>query len=377
MKYIYGLNKSGLSIINYFNSIKIPFLVWDDDIKKRNYISINNKDIIFQHPNDLDFSKIDEAYITPGIDFNNQNLLLFHKNKFALVHSVSPKAGLLTAISAWFVRIPNRLHTFTGQVWVTKKGIIRWILKSLDKLIVTLNTKILVDGFSQKDFLIEENIFNADDALVLGNGSLSGVDLQRFKPSIKQKEIIRKKLNIPDNCIVFLFVGRIKKDKGIIELVSAFSNICIKNNNIYLLIVGPDEDKLGQELSNRLGLSLKYTRFINFTKTPEKYMMASDIFVIPSYREGFGSVVIEAASCGIPSIGSDIYGLNDSIKDGETGILVPAKSHKLLEEAMLKLLVNDNLRIKMGEKAHYQAKKKFSQDKLTLLLIQLYERIII
>ena len=132
-------------------------------------------------------------------------IILLRKNKFSLVHSVSPKAGLLTAISAWFVRIPNRLHTFTGQVWATKKGIIRWILKSLDKLIVTLNTKILVDSFSQKDFLIKENIFNTDDALVLGNGSLSGVDLQRFKPSIKQKEIMRKQLNIPNDCIVFLF----------------------------------------------------------------------------------------------------------------------------------------------------------------------------
>ena len=304
-------------------------------------------------------------------------IILLRKNKFSLVHSVSPKAGLLTAISAWIVRIPNRLHTFTGQVWVTKKGISRWLLKSLDRLIIILNTKILVDSISQKEFLIEENLINAENALVLGSGSLSGVDLQRFKPSNEEREAVRKKLNIPSNCVVFLFVGRIKKDKGVFELVKAFKNISKKNSNTVLLIVGPDEDNLVNELTNILDFSFKYTRFIDFTKTPEIYMMASDILVIPSYREGFGSVVIEAASCGIPSVGTDIYGLSDSIKDGETGILIPAKSEKDIEVAMIKLLDNDNLRIKMGEKARYHAKDNFSQDKITMLLIKLYERIIL
>ena len=305
-------------------------------------------------------------------------ILIFRKNKFSLVHSVSPKAGLLTAIAAWAIQVPNRLHTFTGQVWVTKKGMIKWLLKLLDKLIITLNTKILVDSISQEEFLIKENLLNVGNALVLGSGSLGGVDLQRFQSSTRQRKIVRQELNISSDCIVFLFVGRIKKDKGVFELAKAFKNISLNNNNnIALLIVGPDEDNLVQRLSSVLDSSFNYTRFIDFTNTPEKYMMASDIFVLPSYREGFGSVIIEAASCGIPSIGSDIYGLSDAIKDGETGILVPVKSEKYLEEAMIKLLDNNNLRIKMGDMACHHAQDSFSQDKITMLLIKLYERIIL
>jgi len=303
-------------------------------------------------------------------------IILFHKNKFSLVHSISPKAGLLTAIAAWVVRSPNRLHTFTGQVWSTKKGASKWLLKSLDKLIIVLNTSILVDSNSQKEFLINEKLINEDSALVLGKGSLSGVDLQRFKPSNKQKELLRKKLNISNNDIVFLFVGRLKKDKGIFELVKAFKSVSKNNINTTLLIVGPDEDNLVDKLTDILDLSVEYTRFIDFTKTPEIYMMASDVFVIPSYREGFGSVVIEAGACGVPSIGSDIYGLSDSIKDGETGLLIPVKSKKDLEGAMIKLLENDNIRIKMGSMALKHAQDNFSQDMMTLLLIDFYKSII-
>jgi len=303
-------------------------------------------------------------------------ILIFRKNKFSLVHSVSPKAGLLTAVAAWVVRVPNRLHTFTGQVWVTKKGVSRWLFKLLDKLIITLNTKILVDSKSQEIFLIKENLLTMGGSLVLGSGSLSGVDLKRFQPSIRQRKIVRQELDISSDCVVFLFLGRIKKDKGVFELAKAFKNISL-NNNIILLIVGPDEDNLVQKLSHILDFSIERTRFIDFTETPEKYMMASDIFVLPSYREGFGSVIIEAASCGIPSIGSDIYGLSDAIKDGETGILIPAKSEKYLEEAMIKLLDNKNLRIKMGHMACHYAQDNFSQDKITMLLIILYEGIII
>ena len=303
-------------------------------------------------------------------------IILFRKKNFSLVHSISPKAGLLTAISAWLNRIPNRLHTFTGQVWVTKKGLSRLFLKFLDKLIITLNTLILVDSISQKEFLINEKLINKDGAIVLGNGSISGVDLKRFKPSIKKRNALRKKLNIHSDSQVFLFLGRIKKDKGIFELVKVFKNISNNNNRVTLLIVGPDEDNLVDKLTNILGFSIKFTRFVNFTKTPEIYMMASDIFVLPSYREGFGSVIIEAASCGIPSIGSDIYGLSDAIKNNKTGILISPKSEKDLEVAMNKLLDNDSLRIDMGEEARIYANDKFSQKMLTSLLMKLYKSII-
>jgi len=300
---------------------------------------------------------------------------IFYNNRFSLVHSVSPKAGLLTSIAAWITRIPNRLHTFTGQVWATKIGVSRWFLKSLDKIIVMLNTDILVDSFSQQDFLIKEGVLSKDFSIVLGSGSISGVDTNRFQPSKIHKKLIRKQLNIKDDCIVFLFVGRLKKEKGVFELVEAFKNVSEQHDNVALLIVGPDEEGLRQELIEHLGLCKEFIRFVDFTKTPEQYMVASDIFILPSYREGFGSVVIEAASCGLPSIGSNIYGLSDAIKSEETGFLVPARSAKPLEGVMLKLVNNDKLRNEMGMNARKRAVNHFSQDDITLKILQLYKRL--
>jgi len=301
---------------------------------------------------------------------------IFYKNEFSLVHSVSPKAGLLTAIASWISRVPNRLHTFTGQVWMSKKGMSRWFLKLLDKIIVTLNTSILVDSFSQQDFLIKEGVLSQDLSIVLGSGSISGVDVNRFQPSKIHRNIIRKQLNIKDDCLIFLFVGRLKREKGVFELVEAFKNVSKRHDDVALLIVGPDEEGLKQELISRLEGHKEFVRFVDFTKTPEQYMAASDIFVLPSYREGFGSVIIEAASCGLPSIGSNIYGLSDAIKVGETGLLVSVRSSKLLEKAMLKLVNNDKMCNEMSLNARRRVTHNFSQDEITLKILQLYKRLI-
>lgn len=304
-------------------------------------------------------------------------IYILYKNKFSLIHSVSPKAGLLAAISAWIIRVPNRLHTFTGQVWVHKTGISRIILKSLDQLIIILSTLILVDSASQKKFLIKENLLKEESGLVLGKGSLSGVDINRFKPSKFQKNNLRDDLNLPNDGIVFLFLGRIKEDKGIFELVKAFSNVAKANDKAYLLVVGPDEEKLQESLLNLLGNLSKYVRFIGFTTVPEHYMMASDIFVIPSHREGFGSVVIEAASCAIPTIGTNIYGLSDAIQNDITGILVSLKSESELEAAMKKLVADEKLRLQMGLRAQKYVSYNFSQEKITSLILKLYKQLIL
>ncbi|MBT3737799.1 MAG: glycosyltransferase family 4 protein [Candidatus Marinimicrobia bacterium] len=301
---------------------------------------------------------------------------LFRSNNFSLVHSVSPKAGLLSAIAGWTARVPNRVHTFTGQVWATKNGFSRWALKLLDKLIVRINTEILVDSHSQQEFLIKESVLSINNSTVLGNGSICGVDTKRFSPSLLNKKIIRNKLNIDQDDVVILYVGRLKEEKGVVKLANAFLNISKKNKNISMVIVGPDEENLKEKLVQILNVCIDSVRFIGFTKKPEHYMMASDILILPSYREGFGNVIIEAASIGIPSIVTDIYGLNDSIVNGETGLLTSVNSNESMEDAMDKLVKDKSLRIKMGNKARLRASEFFSQEFITLKVIRFYKRLL-
>ena len=303
-------------------------------------------------------------------------ILIFQKNKFSLVHSVSPKAGLLCAISALLTCVPNRIHTFTGQVWATKKGFFRYTLKLFDKLIVVLNTNILVDSYSQQKFLINENILSNCTSFVLGSGSISGVDTIRFSPSISQSKIIRDSLHIDNSNVVLLFLGRLKREKGVIKLAHAFKEVINKNKNVTLLIVGQDEDDLKKELLMNFDLCMDFVKFIDFTKKPEDYMNAADILILPSYREGFGNVVIESACCGIPSIVSNIYGLNDSVIDGETGLVTSDNSVKSLQEAIVTLITNKNLRLKMGKNALARGVEFFSQEIISLELINLYKRLL-
>jgi glycosyltransferase involved in cell wall biosynthesis len=296
---------------------------------------------------------------------------LFYKSNFSLVHSVSPKAGLLAMLASFMTKVPVRLHTFTGQVWATKHGIGKRLLRWLDRLINALATIVLIDSHSQQDFLIENKVVKKTSSIVLGEGSISGVDLDRFRADPVIREQVRLDLTTLENVIVFLFLGRIKKEKGILELAEAFSRVNKKYINTALWIVGPDEDSLHFNFEKITGI-----RLIPFTNSPERYMAASDVLCLPSYREGFGSVIIEAGACGVPSIGSNIYGLNDAIVDGETGILIPLKSVTELENAM-ELLANDSkLRHKMGEAARERSASIFSQEILTEQLVDLYKSLL-
>jgi len=287
------------------------------------------------------------------------------------VHSVTPKSGLLSMLASFIINVPVRIHTFTGQVWITKYGARKIFFRWMDRLINALATIVLIDSHSQQDFLIKNKVIKKSSSIVLGNGSISGVDLNKFRANTIIREEVRRDLEVLDNIVVFLFLGRIKKEKGILELVEAFSRVNQKYQNTELFIVGPDEDSLCSYLDSRAGV-----RLIPFTNHPENYMNASDVFCLPSYREGFGSVIIEAGACGIPSIGSNIYGLSDAIIDKETGILVTLKSVDELEAAM-ELLVDDcKLRQKMGEAACERSTSMFSQDVLTDQLVDLYNNLL-
>ncbi len=303
-------------------------------------------------------------------------LRIFNGERFDVVHSTTPMAGLLTAVAAYMVNTPIRLHTFTGQPWVEVGFLKGILLKLADKCIGIFNTACYADSVSQKEFLVLKKIINPSKISVLGKGSLAGVDVQRFNPgefSEVERSMIRQSLQIPVNSIVLLFVGRIVKDKGVIELVKAFKDTFANDPNVYFIFVGPQElslSDLGIDTDTALKNRIKFT---GYTDTPERYMSISKVLCIPSYREGFGTVVIEAAAMGVPAIGSNIYGLSDSIIHGETGLLVKPKHSVELAKALHNLVYNTELCYQLGQSAQRRVLKYFSSTIVNQKIIHEYE----
>ncbi len=298
---------------------------------------------------------------------------LFRNEQFDLVHSITPKAGLLSMCSAFIARVPFRVHTFTGQVWATKRGLYRFILKSMDRLLARCATNILVDSPSQRDFLLENRVVSNEKASVLGSGSISGVDLTKFFPDLEQKQAVRAELDIPSEAIVFLYVGRMNRDKGIPELLAAFERAASKIPESVLVMVGPDEEGFDDEFSGS-PVSDRIKQ-VGYTTTPGRYMAGADVFILPSHREGFGSTVIEAAATGVPAIASRIYGLTDAVQDGETGILFEAGDIEALSAAMVNLAQNESERLVMGAKAKERAVQKFSMEAVTANTLNFYREV--
>ena len=301
---------------------------------------------------------------------------IFRKNKFDIIHSTTPKAGLLCAIAGVFSGTKIRLHTFTGQPWATMSGVKRSILKLCDRIIGLLNTHCYADSESQKNFLVSCGIIKFEKISVIGAGSIAGIDLNRFDPSrynLEQLSLLRADLDIPESGRILLFVGRITPDKGIKELVSAFTEIVNKESNTFLVFVGPFESAGENIVAQITDVKVRNNiKIVGYSGEPEKYMALADLLCLPSYREGFGTVVIEAAAMGTPTIGTDIYGLSDAIVDGETGVLVPVRDSLALEAAILSTLNDAPLISAMGIAARNRARNDFGANNCSDLLINEY-----
>lgn len=300
----------------------------------------------------------------------------FRKFRFEIVHSVTPKAGLLCAVAALLARTPIRLHTFTGQPWVELSGPLRWAAKASDWLITHLNTRCYADSESQRAFLVSHGIAQPRQIRVLGSGSLSGVDLQRFDSNRLSggAEATRTELSIPSGAKVITFIGRVTRDKGIAELIAAFSALPRQPQGVILILVGPAEtkwDPLPEGVMHEIATNPNI-RAVGYSQTPEKYLAVSHLLCLPSYREGFGNVVIEAAALGIPTVGTRIVGLSDTIIDGVTGILVPPRQVAPLTDALALLLNDDERRSLMGREACARAKSLFDATKINRLVLDEY-----
>ena len=305
---------------------------------------------------------------------------LFRQERFDIVHSTTPKAGLLCAIAAKLAGVRVCTHTFTGQAWVTMSGVKKKLVQWSDKVIARLNPICYTDSFSQKDFLIAQKISAENKIKVIGSGSLAGVDLARFSPhrfSPQEKANLKNSLNIAASTKILLFVGRVTKEKGIFELFTAVQHSIQQGPDVVLIIVGPFEQNNEQEVRH---VAAQYcgdkVRFVGFQEEPEAYMAITDLLCLPSYREGFGTVVIEAAAMQVPVVGTKIYGLTDAVVDGTTGILVEAKNTVQLANAIEQLLSDDVFRENLGRQARERAVNEFDSRKCNELLIEEYKQLL-
>ncbi len=305
-----------------------------------------------------------------------QLLRCFREIRPMTVHSLTPKAGLLAMIAAWLVGVPWRFHTFTGQVWVTETGYRRFLLKSVDRLIALCANRIFADSASQCRFLEDEGVVRRGSLKMLGQGSVAGVNLVRFRPDPAGRAVLRAENSVDDSVPVFLFVGRLVRDKGVLDLIEAFSLVNSRHKGWELWVVGPDEEGLQARVEaegKRLGARI---RCFGTTSKPELFMAGADIFVLPSYREGFGSVIIEAAACGIPAIAYRIDGVVDAIVENRTGCFVAKGDVEGLAKMMEHLGSNPDLVSDLGRMARQRVIDDFSNSIVSAAWLAFYSSVL-
>lgn len=300
----------------------------------------------------------------------------FKQMKFDAVHSVTPKAGLVTALAGKMACIKHRTHIFTGQVWSTRKGFMRGLLKTIDKVITRCDNHILVDGKSQRDFLVKEGVLRDGQAEVFAQGSINGVNSVRFVPDADARKEIREKLDIKNDALCYIFLGRLNHDKGIGELYEAYDRLASESDNVFLLLVGRDEEDYIFKLSQFPHINKKNFHYYGSTPTPEKVLNAGDVFVLPTYREGFGTSVLEAACVGLPCICSDAYGVLDAYVEGETGLRCKVGDSESLYQCMKQMLDNPEMVKQMGKNSRNRALRDFNGAVLTECWVRFYESIL-
>lgn len=302
---------------------------------------------------------------------------LFKKEKFVSVHSVTPKAGLLTSVAGWSVGVPHRIHIYTGQVWASRKGLMRSLLKFMDRLIAFFDTNVLVDGESQRQFLVKEGVIRESNSRVLANGSISGVKLERFITSESVRKTERDKFGLKEDDVVYIFLGRLNHDKGIGELYEAFNKLALECSNAKLILYGTDEE--GYEVKAADYPNLKRDEnffFSGRTAKPFAALQGGDVFVLPTWREGFGTSVIEAQALALPVITTDAYGVLDASVPNETGLRCKVGDPEGLYQCMKLYYENPVLRKAHGESGRKRVEMLFDNKFVTAAWVDYYHELL-
>ena len=335
----------------------------------------NQDNIEINHPNIKKIYSINiKRNIAPLNDIKSLVKIckIIKKEGFDVVHTHTPKAGLIGITASYIMNVKNRFHTFTGQVWISKKGFLRYLLIKLDQMVIRMSTKIIVDGNSQKEFLIERKLLKQDTATVFNNVSTCGINLDKFKPDLKIRQQERLKYKVPDSATVFLYLGRLNLDKGIKELVESF--IILDREDSFLFLVGPIEMDISNNMITKY--RLKNIVFLPYTNTPQNILQICDIFCFPSHREGFGYSIIEASALEKPIICSDIYGLKYTCIDNKTGLKHKVKSIKSLLRKMTFAINEPDMMKQMGKKGRVYVDENFPEGKVLEKWKEFYDKFV-
>lgn len=300
----------------------------------------------------------------------------FRNEKPLIVHSITPKAGLLSMIAAKIARVPIRMHTFTGLIFPTSTGPMKYLLICMDRLLCFCATNIYPEGEGVRNDLVKYNI-TKKPLRILANGNVNGIDLTFFDPSLfsqQDRDSLKRQLKILPEDFVYIFIGRLVKDKGINELIRAFKKIdTIKAK---LLLVGSLEPEHGLE-DDTLYEIKNNPNIISagFQKDVRLFLAISEALVFPSYREGFPNVVMQAGAMGLPSIVTDINGSNEIIIHNENGIIIPPKNDLFLYESMVMVSKDHALREKLKRNARQMIADRYQQSVVLNALLEEYKNL--
>lgn len=319
-----------------------------------------------------------ERHISPLKDLKSlwRLIRVFRKERPTMVHSMTPKAGLLSMMAAWLTRVPVRVHTFTGLVFPTAKGLTQKILILTDRITCACATHVIPEGEGVKNDLINYRI-TKKPLKVLGHGNVRGIDLEHYNPELPEVKAEAAKIR-KDGVFTFVFVGRLVGDKGINELVEAFERLNGEYAATRLLLLGLEESELDPLRPATLSKirSNNSIEAVGRQNDVRPWLVASDVFVFPSYREGFPNVVIEAGAMGLPSIVTEINGSREIIINGDNGIIIPPRNEEALYGAMKQMVEHPEQRDGMAFNARPLVSSRYEQGYVRRCLKEYYQELL-
>jgi len=335
---------------------------------------IGNREGVSTHPLEM------TRQITPFSDFISLVKLTFYflKVRPDIVHSHTPKAGIVGMAAAFLARVPHRFHTVAGLPLLEETGNKRKMLDFVEKLTYLFASRVYPNSNGLKEIILQNGYCKASKLKVLANGSTNGINTTYFSNdhfSFAQKEELKARYDIQDSDFVFIFVGRLVTDKGINELIAAFKKLKINHPTAKLLLVGPLETELDPLLPQTIEAieNVKQIKAVGYQQDVRLFFAISHCLVFPSYREGFPNVVMQAGAMELPSIVSNINGCNEIIVPHQNGVIIPTKDEKTLLEVMIELMENKTYYAQLRENARPMIVKRYEQQVVWQAILKEYQ----